>query len=292
MLGKLPVLSTQETPTRLALLIWGDSSVGKTTFAATAPGKKKLWLNLDPEGKVSIIHRDDILVTDLDGLSTDELFKQFQNDNPFGLDQFLADNPDIETVCLDSATALSWQALQKTVGKGVGGSKSFTPTIEAPGISAYGGRNNVVLACLTGLLKVTAKHNRHCIITTHEDDPKVNPQTSEVLSYNMVLGGKLVSGFTWRLSEIWYMSIGAIDNKRRLAFWPTRLRKPMKSRMFRIGEEREILLNYNPDLPDSEQEHTIAGWYNQWIEGGGQKLDVPTRVVGTKNKNVPIRSIK
>jgi hypothetical protein len=117
----------------------------------------------------------------------------------------------------------------------------------------------------------------------------MDQKTSEVLSYNMVLGGKLVSGFTWRLSEIWYMSIGQLDNKRRLAFWPTRLRKPMKSRMFRIGEEREILLNYDPDVPDGEQEHTISNWYTQWLKGGGVKLNIPS---GGKTKNTPIRSIK
>jgi len=274
LISGLPVVSAQEVQTRIALLLWGESSCGKTTYAATAPGVK-LWLNLDPEGKNSIIHRSDVLVLELDGLHIDELFNKLQNDNPLELDQFLSAHPEVETVVLDSATALSFRALQKTVRDQVGASRGFSPTIEAPGISAYGGRNNVVLTCLTGLLKVTARHNCHCIITTHEDDPRLN-KDGEVETYNMVLGGKTVSGFTWRLSEVWYLSVGT-DHKRRLAVWPTRKRKPMKSRMFNInGDSREFVLDYDAQQPDEGQPWTIADIYNRWEKGGGKKLEVPT----------------
>jgi hypothetical protein len=273
MIGGLPVTDASNTPTRLALLLWGESSVGKTTYAATAPGVK-LWLNLDPEGKNSIIHRPDVMVVDLDGLSIDDLFNKLQNDNPLNLDNFLSEHPEVKTVVLDSATALSFRALQKTVRDQVGASKGFSPSIEAPGISAYGGRNSVVLACLTGLLKVTDRHNCHCIITTHEDDAKIDQKTNEVISYSMVLGGKLVNNFTWRLSEIWHMSLG-FDDKRRVSVWQTDKRKPMKSRMFQRGTGKQFLLPYDPDLPDEGQPYTIADIYDRWIQGGRKSIPIP-----------------
>lgn len=272
-LGGLKVFDAKDVPTRMAILIWGPVAVGKTTYAMTAPGKK-LLINHDPEGKISILHRDDVEIVEIDNLSLDETFKQLQNDDPLGLDSYLAARPDIGTVVLDSATMLAWRALQKAVRDGVGSSRgNFRPTIEAPGMSAYGGRNNIMLVCITGLLKVTAKHNRHCIIITHEADPKLT-KDGDVDYYNMMLGGQTVTGFSVRLSEVWYMSVGS-ENERRLAVWSTRKRHPMKSRIFKQGESREFTLPYNAEMPDEGQEYTISDIYDRWVKGQWRKLEVP-----------------
>jgi hypothetical protein len=278
--GPVEAMPGVQLSTRMAILIWGAATVGKTTFAATAPGRK-LWLSFGDNEHVSVAHRKDVIVARLDDLSLEELFKHAQNDNPFGLDQILAENEDIETVVCDSLTALTFRALQKAVRNRVGASRkeNFVPTIEQPGLSAYGGRNGTVLECLTGLLKVTAKHNVHFIANAHESDEKTkkDPTGNDIIDYVTVqLGGQLVSNMTWRLSEIWYMSQDqhSKEHKRRLAIRPTRLRRPMKTRMFTNKGEPEFVLRYDADLPDKGQ-HTIADWYSRWVKCGYQKVEIP-----------------
>jgi len=266
--------STAELPGRIALLLWGDFGSGKTTFAATAPGKK-LWINVDPDGYAAIRHRigKDVVLADLVGLSNAEFFTQMQNENPLGLDRLLQDHPEIETVVLDSCTAVRDRALAQSVSKGVGRSPKFTPTIEEPGQSAYGGRNTITLAVVSGILRVTAKHNRHCIILAHEAEGEKD-KDGIILYITMNLGGQLYIGMGYRLSEIWYLSQDGKTDKRRLAIRPTRLRKPMKTRMFRADQASEFTLQYDANKPDDKQAHTIAGWYEEWVETG-QKLPVP-----------------
>lgn len=277
-LAGLPVTEGSETPMRTALLLWGPSTAGKTTFSATAPGVK-LWLSFGDQEHVSVMHRKDVRVLKLHELSIAELFKHGQNkDNPFGLDQYLSEHHDVATVVCDSATALAYSALHKAIENKVGAGKGFVPTVEAPGISAYGGRNGIVLEVLTGLLRVTAKHNVHCIVTAHEGDAQTKTeQGKELIDYiGIMLGGQLVNNMTYRFSEIWYMSQQDTGEKsRRIAFRPTRLRKPMKTRMFQDdGKNVEFVLRYDATKPDKGQ-MTIAGWVDDWLDNGGQKIPVP-----------------
>jgi hypothetical protein len=159
----------------------------------------------------------------------------------------------------------------------LGASGKFTPSMEAPGLSAYGGRNAIVLEVLTGLLRVTAKHGCNLILTAHEADPVMDEQGS-VQFVTIMLGGKLVNNNTWRLSEIWYMSQD--QERRRLAVRPTRKRRPMKSRMFSGVGPPEFELMYNAELPDAGQ-MTIASFYDRWVSGGGKKLQTPNRMSQT-----------
>ena len=258
---------------RMALLLWGDAGVGKTTYAATAPGGK-LWLSFGDQEHIPVSKRSDVMVADFSGLGYDELFKHAQNENPFGLDQVLTTNTDIETIVCDSVTALSEGALRKAVSMGLGRGRGFEPTMEHPGLSCYGGRNAIVLEVLRGLLRVTAKHGVHLILTAHEADPEKNQDTGEILYYTIMLGGKLVINNTHRLSEIWYMSQDG--NKRRLAVRPTRKRRPMKSRIFSGKGDPEFPLEYDADLPDDGQ-MTIASFYNQWSSSKTGKIMTPSR---------------
>lgn len=288
MLGNLPVTTGVEADDRMAVLIWGPATVGKSCFAATAP-HDKLWLSFGDNEHVSVAHRSDVQVVKLDQLSTDDLFKHAQSENPFGLDKFLTENNNIGTVVLDSATALVYRALQKSVlisKTGMG--KGFTPTMEAPGRSAYGGRNAIVLEVLTGLLRITSKHNVHCIICAHEADPTLRTETqggmtTEVIDYiGVMLGGQIVNNVTWRLSEIWYLNHE--NNQRRLMIRPSRKRKPCKTRMFQQRDaDPEFWLDYDPDLPDANQ-HTIASFYQKWLDNGKQRIPVPTTAIKLKGK--------
>lgn len=279
MLGPVPVTSNEETPRRMAVLLWGDAGCGKTTYAATAPGEK-LWLSFGDQEHVSVAERRDVHIADFSQIGYEDLFKHGQSDNPFGLDQHLNANSNIETVVCDSVTAIAFRALQKAVSMRLGAGRSFTPTMEAPGLSAYGGRNAIVLEVLTGLLRVTAKHGCHLIMTAHEADP-VMDESGAVQFVTIMLGGKLVNNNTWRLSEIWYMSQD--HEKRRLAVRPTRKRRPMKSRMFSGVGAPEFELMYNAEKPDAGQ-MTIESFYRQWVSGGGKKLQTPARMTHTKEK--------
>ena len=277
-LGPVNVQTGKETPSRMAILIWGAATCGKTTFAATAPGRK-LWLSFGDNEHVSVANRDDVLVANLSDMHYRELFKHAQSENPFNLDTFLTENEDVETVVVDSATAIEYKALQKAVGDGIGAGRGFTPTMEAPGISAYGGRNAILLEVLTGLLRVTAKHNVHIIITAHEADPIMTQAgNAEVIDYiTIMLGGKLINNTTWRLSEVWFMSQETTGNReRRLAVRPTRKRKPMKSRMFDLRGDAEFVVAYDNEKPDDAAgQMTIANWYYDWIDNGKMRIPVP-----------------
>lgn len=277
-LGPIEVVTGDQSidSTRMAILIWGPSGAGKTTFAATAPGEK-LWVSLGSDEHVPVARRKDVRIADMSGLSIDEFMKHARNENPFGLDRILAENKDIGTVVFDSMTALSYMSLQKAVRDGIGAGVGFRPSLEFPGISAYGGRNAITLEVMTEMLKVTAKHNVHMIFTAHEDDPTMIKQgKDDIVDYiGIMLGGKIVNNVAWRLSEIWYYSQSELSKRnRRLAVRATRKRKPMKTRMFTDKGEPEFEVNYDADKPDKGQ-MTIASWYEQWLDGGGEKLGIP-----------------
>lgn len=272
-LGPVEVTSQATTPKRMVILLWSPAGTGKTTFAATAPGDK-LWMSFGDQEHVAVAHRKDVYVADLSGMGYDDLFKHAQTDNPFGLDAYLSEHENIETVVCDSVTAIAFRALQKAVAMKLGGSSKFTPTMEAPGLSAYGGRNAIVLEVLTGLLRITAKHGVHLILTAHEADPVLDNEGT-VQFITIMLGGKLVNNNTWRLSEIWYMS--QEGDKRMLAVRPTRKRRPMKTRMFSGKGAAEFELKYDADAPDKGQ-MTIKSFYEMWVDSG-EKVPVPERRV-------------
>lgn len=276
MLGPVSMVSGGNVLSRMSILIWGLAGVGKTTYAATAPGKK-LWLSFGDSEHLPIVHRKDTIVADFSGVGIEELFKHAQSENPFGLDQVLSDHQDIETLVCDSLTAVVYKALHLSIKKRIGAGKGFIPTVEMPGISAYGGRNAIVLEVMQGLLRVTAKHKVHIVFTAHEDDPVMTDSSQgNIIDYvTVMLGGKIVGNTAWRLSEIWYMSQSELSGKeRRIAIRPTRKRKPMKTRMFTDKGDPEFVVDYDADKPDKGQ-MTIASFYEDWVKNEGEKLPIP-----------------
>lgn len=277
-LGPVEITSGVQALKRMAILLWGPAGAGKTTYAATAPGDK-LWLSFGDNEHVPVAHRTDVRVADFSGMGHRELCELGQSSDPFKLDSLLSRDDSISTVVVDSTTAIIYKALQQSVSKGIGGGKGFVPTMEFPGRSAYGGRNAIALEILTEILKVTAKHNVHCIMTAHEDDPTT---IGDVIDYiGIMLGGKIVNNTVWRFSEIWYLGQEITGTKERfLAFRPTRRRRPMKTRMFSDKGAPELKIDYDADLPDKGQ-MTIASFYQDWIDSGGRKLHIGQDV----NKN-------
>jgi hypothetical protein len=264
------VSSQDAVSRRMTILIWGPAGDGKTTLSATAPGKK-LWLSFGDNEHQSVMERRDVEVMHLYKYGYGDVLKHGRSTNPFNLDHMLANDTSIETVVCDSTTALTDMALRQAVSEGLGGSKGFRPSMEHPGMSAYGGRNAITLEVLTNLLRVTAKHDVHFIMTAHEADPEKNDEG--IVQYiTIMLGGKLVNNVTWRLSEIWYLS--QESRGRQLAVRPWAKHRPMKSRMFTGIGEPAFVIEYDANKPDKGQ-MTISSFYERWVKGPG-KLSIPT----------------
>lgn len=272
-LGNIPIRSPGDTPTRMAILMWGAAGWGKTTFACTAPGRK-LIINVDDDGYVAVAHRTDIIIADYASLSFNDFLRDAKSENPFGLDKVLGENPDITTVIVDSTTSIFYRCLQQAVDEKHGQSNKFQPTMEAPGLTGYGARTAKMIQILAGILRVTGKHNRHVIFISHEATPDLN-KDGEITGITLALSDGAVNQTSYRLSEIWYMGWQG-GNTRSLAIRPTRLRKPMKTRLFTASQEAEFILHYDADTPDDNQiEWTIKGWYTKWLQGNKQKLPLP-----------------
>lgn len=269
-IGEMEIKPVSESAVeRLSCIIWGQPGVGKTTLACTAPGKK-LIINLDPDGPASVGYRNDTMVLDLSKLPTDKVLQELEHEsNPLGLSSFLNEHQDIETVILDSLSSLSHRALEKAVHSGIGAGKSFRPTMMAPGISAYGGRNAIVLTCVKGLLRVTGRAGVHCIMISHEAEPEKD-EKGVILYITMMLGGQLVNQMSLQIGEVWWLQEGETKGSKRIAIRAARMRKPMKTRMFVTDSEPEFSFAF-----DYQTDNPISDWWSAFEKGKGKKLPLP-----------------
>ena len=271
------IRSLSEQPTRFTALIWGAPGCGKTTLAATAPGRK-LWINFDPDGLTSITGfasqhsgrptalSNDVLSLDLSA-EPSRVVDGFKRDDHLKLGAILG-NPEyaIDTVVVDSLTRVSQLAIEAAIASGQHGKA----TIERPGQSVYGARNAVTYRVITDILGVTGRYNKNCIFITHEDAPVTNEDG--VMQYiTMALGGKLPILSSAQISEVWLMT--DTGKERRLAVRPCRGYKPMKTRMFDASKSPEFVWKYDINDPNPDME--IATWFEKWRAGNGVKLPLP-----------------
>ena len=257
---------------QLFMLIWGDSGAGKTTLAATAPGKKLLVL-FDPGGDLSLADREDVLVLDLSSMPTLQVMAQFRSADPYGIGKLLDAHPDIETVIVDSMTALAYIALKEAVQR-AGGART---SLEQPGMNGYAFRNASLLRMTVALMQICAGHKRHLILVTHEGAEDRNEE-GIVLSVTMALSSSVANQVGLRFNEVWHLSDTGTEH--RIAVRPCRLRKPMKTRLFQ-ADKPEFVWHYNPDTQAGEG---IADWYHAWQDGKGKKLPLPVRALQTTSK--------
>src|SRR5580765_2088838 len=269
MVGGIPLVSPSAKDTNLFMLLWGDSGSGKTTLAATAPGTK-LFLMLDPGGELSLTDRDDVAVLNLTSETPTKLISQFGSADPYQIGKLLASRPDIETVVVDSMTTLAYVALQNSVTVN-------RSTMERPGMHGYTYRNASVLRSTVALMRLCSEHKRNLILITHEGNADRNDEGS-VLSVTMALSEGTANQVGLRFNEVWWVS--DTGTERRIAVRPCRLRKPMKTRLFR-SDKPEFVWHYDPDTLVGEG---IADWIHQWQERGGKKLPLPVRAVSTPSK--------
>jgi len=277
---KYPIVRGLETKPRLSQILWGLYNGGKSTWAATAPGEK-LWLSFGDNEHVSVAYRKDVHIMDLSSVSHTDVFRDGVGPNPFGLDKTLHDQRAIKSVVVDSLTAIQQLALEKAVYDKVGQSTKFSPSMQAPGRPAFGGRNQNLLSFMKSMLQVTAKHGVHIIFTAHEEEPVTQSDgrgNDWVQTINMSLGGKLINIVSSQLSEIWNLRQEPGGKRNRII--TTRVsgyRRPMKTRMFSQKGEASFILAYDPDKPDNAPgQMTIAGFYEQWVKGGMRRISVPS----------------
>ena len=290
-----PAKTGPDENVRMVMLLWGQANVGKTTWAATAPGNK-LWLSFGDNEHVPVSHRKDVYRIELFGLSADDIFKHGVGPNPFGLKQVIAAE-SIKTIVCDSLTAIQDLALNKAVSERIGASDKFVPSMAQPGRSAFGGRNQYLLEVMRALAGVAAVTGCHIIFTSHENDPQTKTEggveTIDLIS--MSLGGQLVNKVSHRISEIWNFRQEQGGQRNRII--TTRIsakRRPMKTRMFSQQGSASFVLNYNPDKPDNAPgQMTIAGFHSEWVKSGLRRIPVPDNRKGgddRDNTDTPIKS--
>lgn len=243
---------------RMSLLLWGTSGCGKTTFAATAPGKK-LLISFDPDGAASIANRDDVDVADFSS-SKPMVAEKFKSDNPLGLQQIIA---NYDTIIVDSLTSVAQMALMHGIAHTKGA------TIERPSPGAYMVRNALTLQLVMNLLRLTGREKKHIICIAHEAAP-VTDDSGAAISITVMLGGQLPEQATLNFSECWNLS--DTGRKRRLAVRNARMRRPMKSRMFNSTKVSEFDWIYDAE---SLEGMTIDTWFEQWKANDFKKIAIP-----------------
>lgn len=260
LIGGMPIEAVDDDVPRLVILIWGDAGIGKTTLAATAPGRK-LHLCFDPDGHLSIKARKDVDTIRLANMSDADVTK-FKGD-ALNISKAL-ETGKYGAVILDSLTAIA----DKTLGYGIAMTKGAT--LERPSPGAYGARNNYLIELVRNLIRITGKYNVHLIITAHEDAPEKGDDGG-ILQIGMLLGGKITNGIGHRINEIWYMGEDSKNNKR-IAIRPVRMRKPMKTRMFKTSGAPEFMWDYDADELEGEG---IDTWFQAWKDNDYKKIPVP-----------------
>jgi len=250
---------------RFNMLVWGDSGCGKTTLASTAPGEK-LWIQFDPQGVTSIANRSDVHLLELSGSTPNSIVIEFNKTDPFGIAAFLKDKPQVETVVIDSVTALSQIALAYAVTRAGGNSN-----IDVPGMNGYGTRNNVMRRVVIAIMQICAANSRHMIMTTHEGAPDKDDKAGTVLSVTMSLSSNLANDVAMRFNEVWFMKDHG--NARRVYVRPWGVYKPMKTRMFSASSGASAFdWKYDADTLSGDG---IAEWWSQWCNNGGKKINLP-----------------
>lgn len=250
---------------RLVGIIWGDAKTGKTTWACSLPGKK-LLVNFDPEGFSSIAYREDVDIIDLSQFTPTEAMRNADKVGGYILEH--AD--DYESIIVDSLTSLTEIALHDAVAQGVGKSKQFTPTIDAPGLSAYGGRNNRVNSVVSKILRATGQKKKHCFFIAHADDPEYDKEGKTIIQQTIMLSAKIRNAAGLKVSEIYHINVDGDRTTVYLA--PFGVKKPMGSRIFATKQFKQFRLEYNIDEPDEEQQCSLQSIVRAWQDGGFKKL--------------------
>lgn len=245
---------------RISLLVWGDAGLGKTTLAATMPGKIALIL-FDPDGAVSIGQHKNVDVYDFSGENT-SIVSEFTITNPFKIRELCE---EYDSIVFDSLTTMQ----DLTLSKAIEATKGATVLRPSPG--AYGGRNSLLMALVRTVLTETSKTNTHIMFIAHEGPQKQNAD-GIVLPITLALGGQMPGTMPIRINEVWHM-MKQRDNIL-IVVTASRGKKPMKTRMF-LSNIKEFIWKYDPDMPteDMDNARTLNNFYEKWKANDFDKID-------------------
>lgn len=260
----MEVQTNADIKTRLVGVLWGDAKVGKTTYAMSLPGKK-LLINFDPDGYLSVANRTDFDLIDLSEMTALDAGNQATKIG----DYIMANKDKYQSVIVDSLTTLVEMSLNYAIQKGVGKSQTFTPSILAPGLSAYGGRNNVFNDVISRVLRATSLTHMHVFMIAHNADALLDEKGNQI-SQTIMLPDKARNMTALKASEIWH--INQSRSGRTIYVKPFGIKSPMGSRIINTDKLHSFVLEYDPSLPDKDQPHSLANIYQTWIDGDKQKL--------------------
>lgn len=262
--GGVTIQSAIDVPTTMAIMLWGEAGVGKTTLACTAPGRK-LLINFDPRGPSSVAYRGDVSVADYSGHGT-RIVEEFKKTDPFGLGRVI---DDYDTVVVDSLTTVGDLTVARGIELNAGSQPGKGAMVERPSLAAYQARNNLILALVTNMLRLCQHHDKHLIVIAHEG-AKDKDDSGNIVSIPMYLGGQLPAQTSVRFSEVW--ALYELNRNKTIAIRACRSRGPIKTRMFATNGEPEFKWSYNPE---SDTGMTIASWHDKWLENGKRKIALP-----------------
>ena len=262
-MGKVNLTTPKTQIKRIAGIIWGPSGAGKTTLAATAP-KPILWVNFDPDGTSSLEDQDGIHIADF-STSNPNVVATFKHENAGGIKNLLEseDAPDFKTVVFDSITTFNEIALRYGVTEVKGA------TMEMPTLQGYGRRNSYTMQAIMSVIRATGTYNKHVIFVAHEDAPSKDEMTGAMM-VSILVGGKMQSEIPIKLSEVWHLEDPG--KSRKLTIRSSRMKRPMKSRMFLQNAGHEFTWNFDAETWEGDG---ISDWYQKWVDGGGKKLPLP-----------------
>lgn len=250
---------------RVAMILWGTSKTGKTTYACSAPGRK-LIVNFDPDGYSTVADRDDVDVIDLSLDPPSDALKKAQQ-----APMFIKENAEkYGTVILDNMTTLMEVCLHDAINNKIGASSKFVPSLDTPGLIAYGARNNRFNEVFGKLTRATGQHNLNFIAIAHQDDPQFSEDGRTIVEQTMLLPSKPRQQSSIKTSEIWYIDIAS--GRRTLYLHPFGTKKPMGSRMFDTSKVSKFELKYTIHEDDDDQGHSLTSIIESWHNGGKKKL--------------------
>lgn len=258
---------------RLAGIIWSSPKVGKTTYAFSSPGRK-LIINLDPEGYISVLDKLEAgegELWDYSDLSSRELVSALTSDK---IEKRIKESGfgEGDTLLFDSVTMMNRHGLLLAIEKDVGASRTFSPSLEAPGLAAYGARTAYLGDAMFRVLRATRRLGMHIWFLAHEDTPEKN-EKGEFLYQSILMSDNALNQATSSISEIWWMrDVG--NNGREVYVRPALGRRPMGSRMFRMDGGTGFRLKYDPEKSDIDQPLSIVSLWNKFRETN-KKLVVP-----------------
>jgi hypothetical protein len=253
-------------------LVWGPSGAGKTTLAATAPGRK-LWLNIGNQETDSIVGDvPDTHIIDLDVMEPRDVILGLQQKSLLGLQEAL-DSGEIEfdTLVLDHGTALVDYALKYGVTK-VTVKSGQPPSYEEPGPGGYGRRNTETKKCIDNIRRFCGINKKNLIVIVHEDAEK--DKQGAIEHFSTSLGGKLNTQVPNNFSEVWYML--DTGHERKIFVRPFANHRPMKSRMFK-GTNPFFKWQFDANDWNSKKNegYRLVDWIDKWKSEDGKRQELP-----------------